>query len=302
MAEVIDNLLAAGNIDIVHIEHTYMASYSNRIHAKKVISIQNIGSVQFLRMFKIERKLRTKIRWFINWRMMKDWEPRVLRNFDRCLTMSSLDEKYLRSACPELKLSVIENGVDVERYRPLSPNEDKKSLLYLGSMSYEPNSDAVLHFCSRILPLIRKEIPQCRFFIVGKNPSQDLRNLADGESVSVTGYVDDPVPYYQRCDILVVPLRAGGGSRLKILESMALGRPVVSTSIGCEGLEVRNDQHLLIADPPQEFARQCVRLLTDNSLYDRMALQGRKLVEQKYSWDRISNNLQEVYSRLEEKT
>jgi glycosyltransferase involved in cell wall biosynthesis len=234
--------------------------------------------------------------------MMGDWEIKTLKRFDKCLVVSNLDMRYLHSVCPELRISVIENGVDVVQYAPLPKNSEKKDLLFLGGLGYEPNSDAVLHFCSRILPLIRKEIPQCRFFIVGKNPSQDLRNLADGESVSVTGYVDDPVPYYQRCDILVVPLRAGGGSRLKILESMALGRPVVSTSIGCEGLEVRNDQHLLIADPPQEFARQCVRLLTDNSLYDRMALQGRKLVEQKYSWDRISNNLQEVYSRLEEKT
>jgi glycosyltransferase involved in cell wall biosynthesis len=279
-----------------------MASYINLIpnylQPKKVISIHDICSVKYLRIFRIERRFFTRIRWFINWVLMRNWEIKMLRKFDDCVAVSSLDREYLQSACPELKLSVVENGVDVEFYRPLPMNLQKKNVLFLGNMSYEPNSDGSLYFCLKLLPLIKKQIPQCTFFIVGKNPSEAILNLSDGENVIVTGYVDDPMPYYRRCDICVVPLRAGGGSRLKILEAMAVGRPVVSTSIGCEGLDAKNDQHILIADNPEEFAKKTIQLLTDEALYNRLVQQGRGLVEEKYSWDRISDKLLKVYSDL----
>jgi glycosyltransferase involved in cell wall biosynthesis len=134
---------------------------------------------------------------------------------------------------------------------------------------------------------------------VGKDPSKKLKDLSDGKNIIVTGYVDDPIPFYQSCDIAVVPLRAGGGTRLKILEAMALGRPVVSTNIGSEGLELVDGQHILIADKPEEFADKTIRLLTDDLLYHRIVQQARNLVEERYSWDQISKNLLKVYSDLE---
>lgn len=302
MGEKMQALLAARHFDIVQIEHTFMASYLKMIpassSAKRIISIIDIGSRQYRRMFKIEKRFLTKIRWYANWLMMKTWEVRVLGEFDKGIAVSSLDKQFLKRIKPGLDISVIDNGIDVEHCRPLPSNIEKKNILFLGLMYYEANSDAALYFCSKILPLIKQQIAKCRFFIVGKNPSQELRGLADGESVFVTGYVDDPVTYYQNCDVTVVPLRAGGGTRLKILEAMALGRPVVSTSIGCEGLELIDGQHILVADNPEKFAKKTIQLLTDELLYHRLVYEARKLVEAKYSWDSISENLLNIYSDL----
>jgi glycosyltransferase involved in cell wall biosynthesis len=132
---------------------------------------------------------------------------------------------------------------------------------------------------------------------VGTDPLPDVLQLA-GDGVHVTGYVKDVLPYYEQTAVSIVPLRAGGGTRLKILESMALGRPVVSTSIGCEGLDVIDGRHLLIADDPKSFADKTVRLLTDSVLFQHIATEARQLVVNRYDWDIIAHQLMDIYSEL----
>lgn len=137
-----------------------------------------------------------------------------------------------------------------------------------------------------------------KFFIVGRKPKQTIRELTKDKNVIVTGYVDDVRSYYQDCDISVVPLRAAGGTRLKILEAMALGRPVISTSIGCEGLDVVDGHHLLVWDDAQQFVEKTLCLLSDRKLYKRIVKEPRQLVVARYGWDAIAEQLLNVYSEI----
>jgi glycosyltransferase involved in cell wall biosynthesis len=164
-------------------------------------------------------------------------------------------------------------------------------------MNYVANFDAVLYFCSEILPRIRRVVSEVEVWVVGADPPPEVRRLS-GDGVHVTGRVDDVVPYYRRSSVCVVPLRAGGGTRLKILEAMALGRPVVSTTIGCEGLDVVDGEHLLIADSPEQFADKTVRLLTDRASYQRITTKARQLVVDRYDWDVVARQLLEIYSEM----
>lgn len=202
-------------------------------------------------------------------------------------------------ANPRLQVDVIPNGVDIEKYQPLplpSANESPR-LLFTGNMGYPPCTDAALYFCNEIFPIIRQRIHAAELWIVGRDPTPGVLQL-NGNGVHVTGRVEDIVPYYQQSSVCVVPLRAGGGTRLKILEAMALGRPVVSTTIGCEGLNVVDGKHLLIADTPEQIAEKTLRLLSDRQLYQEISINGRQLVVDQYDWNSIADRLLQVYEEL----
>jgi len=233
---------------------------------------------------------------WIHTKMMRRWEPSYAEKFNCCITVSEADRQILRAANPHLKIGVIPNGVDTKKYQILAPNPNSHSMIFIGTMSYTPCVDAVIYFCRQILPIIQEKINQIQVWIVGANPLPEVLALANDHTF-ITGYVDDVVPYYRQAAISIVPIRAGGGTRLKILEAMALGRPVVSTSMGCEGLEVLDGEHLLIADDPQQFAGKIAQLLTDNKLYFHIAENGRKLVMNKYDWDVIAQKQLDLYSQ-----
>jgi glycosyltransferase involved in cell wall biosynthesis len=165
-------------------------------------------------------------------------------------------------------------------------------------MGYPPNIDAVLYFKKDIMPLIQRQVSNVKLIIVGNHPSNAIREMATMENVIVTGYVPDVIPYYKEARICLVPLRAGGGTRLKILESMALGRPVVSTTLGCEGLQVKDQENIMIADTPVEFAQKVVRLLQDRKLRGRISRNARRSVTRHYDWFSISRKMMDVYSDL----
>jgi glycosyltransferase involved in cell wall biosynthesis len=227
------------------------------------------------------------------------WEPRYAEKFDRCTTVSEADKQLLVKANSRLQVDVIPNGVDIEKYQPLPlpPENISPSLVFIGHMGYPPCGDAMLYFCREIFPHIRRTIGASELWIVGRDPRPEVLEL-NGNGVHVTGRVEDVIPYYRQSPVCVVPLRAGGGVRLKILEAMALGRPVVSTTIGCEGLDVVDGEHLLIADTPEQFAEKTVRLLRDRQLYQYISANGRQLVESHYGWDKIAERLMEVYAEM----
>jgi glycosyltransferase involved in cell wall biosynthesis len=192
---------------------------------------------------------------------------------------------------------VIPNGVDIQKYQPLPAEVTSPTLLFIGNMGYPPCVDAVVYFCREIFPQIQRTVSGVKLWIVGRNPRSEVVKL-NSDRVHVTGQVEDVIPYYRKGAVCVVPLRAGGGTRLKILEAMALGRPVVSTTIGCEGLDVIDGEHLFIADKPVQFAEKTKRLLTDRQLYQQISTRGRQLVEARYDWDKIANQLIDVYGEV----
>lgn len=284
--------------DVFHIENSRMALYQEEIEqvncSRTILAFQNLAFLQYERISRIERNLIRKIRSRLFSFSMKRWEPRYAQKFNCCLTVSKLEKKKLLELNPALNVKVIPNGVDIDRFQPIQHMDSKPDILFVGTMDYSPGADAALYFCSEIFPLIRNEIKEAQVWIVGNDPPRALTNLSEN-GIHIMGRVDDVHPFYEKCSVCVVPLRAGGGTRIKILEAMALGRPVVTTSIGCEGLDVQNGKHLLVSDDPKEFAQKVVSLFTDRDLYKQIAANARSLVTEKYGWDAISQELLEVY-------
>lgn len=298
----IDQLFSTTDFDIVQIESVmglYLDMLPRGRRFKSLEMFQNFTSQQFERVSNVEQRWDRKLRTRLNAFTMGRWEPRYAERFDRCTVVSEMDRRLLLQANPRLKVDVIPNGVDVEMYQPLPPPAENitPSLLFIGNMGYPPCVDAALYFCREIFPLIRQRINNAELWIVGRDPRPEVHELNNG-SVHVTGQVDEVLPYYRQCPVCVVPLRAGGGTRLKILEAMALGRPVVSTTIGCEGLDVVDGQHLLIADNPTQFVEKTIQLLEDRHLYQHLIANGRELVESRYGWDQIADKLMDVYEEV----
>jgi sugar transferase (PEP-CTERM/EpsH1 system associated) len=297
----IQELVSLVDFDIVQIEHSHMALYVEalppKLWSKSILTFHDVQFEKFNRIFHIEQRPGKKVRAWLHSRMMRRWEPLYAERFGRCIAMSEVDRDLLLSANPHLRLSVVTNGVDAHLCQPLPLNSAQNKLVFVGSMDYMPCVDAALFFCHEVLPRIQSSVGEVELWIVGRNPVPEVRKL-EGDGIHVTGQVDDVVPYYSQSAACVVPLRAGGGTRLKILEAMALGRPVVSTSIGCEGLDVVDGQHLLIADSPEEFAQKTVRLLTDRRLYHHLLTEARQLVVARYDWDAIAEKLMRIYGEL----
>ncbi len=287
--------------EIVQIEHSLLAAYRDglpgSLGARTVLSLHNVAFHQYHRMASIARNPVTGAAYRLKSRAMRGAEAHYVRRYDAIVTVSARESELVTSLRAPLRPVVVENGVDCDKLRPL-PAGGGEALLFTGLMCYPPNADAAIYFSRSILPRIRSEVPDVKFIVAGHAPPPCVRRLAADAWIEVTGSVADLRPYYEQAAVTVVPLRAGGGTRLKILESMAQCVPVVSTSIGCEGLAAEHDRHLLIADRPEEFAASVIRLLRDNALRQRLAACARALVEARYDWRAIAQRLFALYVKL----
>jgi len=302
LTRLLNTISTERDIDIIQFEHSYMADnirhLDPRLKAKKILSFHNIACAQYFRMYSVEKNFRKKMKHLFEWIPMLKWEPRIAEQFDASLVVSEMDGNLLRFLNPALDISVIPNGVDAKSIVPYPPEGRSKNLLFVGSMDYEPNEDAVCYFYRQIFPLVKKDFPDIVFTAGGRNPPTDLLNPAENPDLVFTGRVDDVRPLYEKAMLSVVPLRSGGGTRLKILEAMATGTPVVSTVIGCEGLAVEDKKNIMIANTPEEFAKKIIQLVSDKELWKKVSQEGRKLVEEQYDWELIACSLLDVYKRL----
>ncbi len=302
MAAKIREVTTRRNVDIVQIEHSFLAPYVDALprgsKCKAVLDFHNVGLGQYRRMIGLNTRPAQKLGFVLKWLLMLGWESAYAQRFDHCLVVSQQERELLQTSRPNLPISVIENGVDTTVCKPLPEASVGNVLLLVGTIGYPPNRDAVLYFCQRILPLIQRRIPDVKLYVVGHAPTSEIQGLAVRKNVVVTGSVPDIVPYYQQARLTVVPLRGGGGTRLKILESMAFGRPVVSTSLGCEGLAVVDGEHVMIADSPSEFAERVIQLLEDRGLRAQICENAVQLVQTRYDWSIISQKLMDVYAAL----
>jgi len=302
LAQAIRSIVVEQEIDVLQIEHSFLEAYRSAIpkglRCRTILSLHNVGSRQYLRIAKTQTALMARISYRLKSFLIKSMEASSVGSFDHCLVVSPEEARLLKSAVPAAKLSIIENGVDCANLRPLVAPLNTAHLLFVGVIGYPPNADAVVYFCKSILPLIRRAVPEARLTVIGHAPPIEVQQLASSSEVVVTGFVNDPIPYYASASVCVVPLRAGGGTRLKILEAMALGRPVVTTSIGCEGLDVTDGEHLLIGNTGEDFARQVLRLLREPELRHRIIVAARSLVEKRYDWAIIADKLVQTYQAL----
>ncbi len=301
LADKIAQQAQAALFDIVQVEEAPMIHYLLRMppdtYRHTLLSFYDVRFDQSLRLARIEKHLIKRMRRWLYARMMRRWEPRIAERFDRCIVVSEDDGERLLRANPRLHVTVVPNGVDVQAYQPLPLNTGKPHLLFVGSMDYVPGEDAAVYCATEIFPRVQRTIPDAELWLVGSNPPPRVRAL-DGGAIHVTGRVPEIVPYYRDTQVALVPVRAGGGTRLKILEAMALNRPVVSTTIGCEGLNVRDGEHLLVADDAGAFADAVISLLTDPNLYQRITANGRARVVEHYDWDAITTQLLAIYEEV----
>jgi len=229
------------------------------------------------------------------WRKMEAAELRYLRLAEHVLTVSEKDRDTFAAFLDPAKLTAILTGVDVDYFHPLPIEETQNSLVFTGSMDWLPNEDAILYFADAILPLIKQHSPDLSLEVVGRSPSRKLRALAESEkSIRLTGWVDDIRPFIARGSICIVPLRIGGGTRLKIFEAMAMGKAVVSTSVGAEGLPVRSGENIALADSPKDFADSVTALLRDPAERKRLGTAARTLVQEKYSWPKVAEGFARI--------
>jgi sugar transferase (PEP-CTERM/EpsH1 system associated) len=223
---------------------------------------------------------------------LRRFQASVLNQVDVVLSVSKEDADFTQAQLtnPATQVWIVPNGVDTERLQPLGTTERRNRIIFCGAMDVFMNIDAVNWFARRMFPRVREAVPDAEFWIVGRNPNSKVKALASLPGVRVIGQVEDVRPYYAEAKVAVAPFRYGGGTKLKVLEAMALGVPVVATPVGCQGIEAVPGKHLFKEENEEAFTERVVNLLQDDSLRLQMAIEARKLVEDRYSWHSIMHN------------
>ncbi|MDP8256350.1 MAG: glycosyltransferase [Candidatus Alcyoniella australis] len=298
-ARLIQRVLARGDYRIVQMEYTILAHFMPQDpRVKTVLTEIDLYFVSYLRAARAQRALGKRLLGFYEWLRMFRYELRWCRRYDLLLAMSEHDRDVLAQYVKETPIEVAPNGVDVEDFKLLPREPDGPELLFVGNFRHAPNLDAALWMAREIFPEVRKRVPDARLAICGPNPPESIARCSADEGIEVAGFVPDLAPRYQRAACFVAPITRGSGTRLKILEAQSSGLPVVSTTLGAEGLAIEHGENLLIADNTADFAQACVRLLTDEALALRLRRNGRELVERVYAWERVGDKLEAAYARL----
>lgn len=266
-----------------------VAQYARFVDAPRLLDVDTSLAYQMYERYEGSRGSLSRWRAWASWRKAYHWEKRLFQRFRACTVVSpkeapAIEEMVRGSGC---RVAVVPNGVDCERNRPNSYPRRPNTLVYNGALTYSANYDAMHYFLEVIFPLIKGQLPDASLTITGSTQGVELAGLRLDDGVHLSGYVADIRPVVGGASACVVPLRQGGGTRIKILEAMALGTPVVSTTKGAEGLEVVDGEHLLLADDPHHFAEATVRLLQDDALRQRLAANARRLIEARYDWAAI---------------
>ena len=296
MAQYIQQLLQRQRFDVIHAQNFYTAAYINgsepcfKVHYK-----ENVEGNILLRYSEHSPNLLVKLAARLEGWRTKRYEINLCRRFDQILTISPDDREVLLHHDNTLPVSHQRPGVDLDAYPFLDEPDDPPSILFTGTMSYYPNVTGMLTFLRGSWPSIRAALPKIECWIVGANPPQEILDYDGRNGIHVTGRVPSIDQYMKQTTIYIVPLTVGGGIRLKILEAMASGRAIVSTPVGCEGLDGLHNQHLLIADLPKDFADAVIQLATDADKRNHLRHNAYELVRMVYDWDKVIPNQVELY-------
>jgi glycosyltransferase involved in cell wall biosynthesis len=299
MENVVGRILDATPIDVVQVEFPFMAANVPGCGALKVLDAHN---VEYDTLHRIAQQLPWGMRkayYRGEYEAMRVEELRACRGQDGILVTSRRDGMLLHADVPSVPKFVIPNGVDMGYFTPSDICPEPHSLVFTGEMAYVPNYDGMLYFLDQVFPRVISRFPDTRIYVVGRRPPQSLVARASS-NIIVTGCVDDVRPFVWRSSVVVVPLRMGGGTRLKVVEAMAMRKAIVSTSIGCEGIDVSHGESCFIEDDPQAFADRIVQLLQDRRLREHIAANARELVGTRYEWSVIGKTLRRAYGEIME--
>lgn len=311
-AAALSRLLAQVQFDVVQAESIETAQYGAQ-RSKGPLWVYDAWNAEFLlqrRAFLTDartlRSMPAAAYSFVQWHKLRAYESRLSRRFGGAFAVSEADAAVLRSLDRGLDVRVIPNGVDTDYYRASQPlaarsTDNRRCVLFTGALSFRPNIDALRWFVSEVLPLVRADVPDLEFSIVGRDPQPVVRELGRLAGVSVAADVPDVRPFFADARAYVVPMRIGGGVRLKLLEALSMEQAVVSTTLGAQGVEgLRDGEHVLLAAGSEAFAAQLVRLLRDQALAARLAANGRRLVVERYDWRSIVPRMEAAWNEMKQ--
>ena len=288
------SLFDSGAIDLCVSDFLFAAAnVPMRSGVPVVLFEHNVEYLIWQRLCALETRPLRRALFEIEWRKLRAREADACRQADLTIAVSEDDRRRLEALAPGIRAASIPTGVDTSYFTPNGRPERGNRLVFSGSMDWHPNEDAVVYFADAILPRIRAEIPDATLTVVGRNPTARLREVASRAGIDITGTVDDVRPSIGEAAVYVVPLRAGGGTRLKIFEALAMAKPVVSTTVGAEGLALEDGRHFLAADDPDTFAGSVIGLLRSPSRRQALGRAGRDLVDAYYSWPTVACEFEE---------
>ncbi len=308
LQQSLDRIMRAKRFDLVNLEFPYLGHYDLRQAPTGeklpalVVDLHEIAHDLARQFASSGGNVGRRLYAGANWRKLRQEELGTYRNADGVYLCSAADEQRLLNEAPGVRTAVIPNAADVEYYQPRAtdPPSDGRTVVYFGLLSTVPNIDGVVHFVHDIWPRVAEAYPEARCKIIGSGPPPSLRALA-GPRIELTGFVSDLRPHLAAAAAVVVPLRLGGGTRLKIVEAMAMGKAVVSTSLGAEGIEAVPGRDILVEDQPAAFADAVHRLLAEPGLAERIGRSARQLAVQRYGWSKAAWALEGFYRRILEK-
>jgi glycosyltransferase involved in cell wall biosynthesis len=302
MRAALKSLAESGNYDVVHADQLNMGQYALPFtNSRKVLDLHNALWVLYKRLS--ETLPFTKPMKYIlmrDWRLLKRYEGEMCRIFDAVTAVSNEDRNSLREAGARDEITVIPIAIDTDEQAQISRQPKGPHIVHIGTMYWPPNIDGINWFLDEIYPRVKQQVPNVRCTLIGARPPISIveRTQTDA-SLTVTGYVDDPLPYLTDSSMMVIPLRAGGGMRVKILNALSQGIPMVSTTVGCEGIAVTDGEDILVADDPQTFTDATIRLLTDAALNASITENGRHTAENLYDYRQACKPLDAIYQSNE---
>lgn len=300
MRQQLRQLMNDTKFDLVHFDTISLAAYREEVGGTpKILNHHNIESHLLKRRTLFEKNPLKRLYYALEGNKLERYERTACAQFDTNFTVSELDKQRLLELVPRARADVIANGVDIDYFNPKAVTVVPGNLLMASGMNWFPNRDAVLYMCNEIWPLLVNQMPELSWTVVGASPPQEVLDLAARDArVTVTGFVNDVRPYLSQAEIYLCPMRDGGGTRVKILDALAMGKAIVSTTMACEGIDVTPGKNVLFADSPHEFVGQIQRLRSDTVLRENLGREARKFAIDHYSWPVIGQNLSAVYNRL----
>jgi glycosyltransferase involved in cell wall biosynthesis len=298
------------NYDIIHVNRFYLAdSVKYLLKAMTREGVYTVLDLDDIESVAVDRAVRSTLIGVrtpaghlirkIDLLKLKAYEKRLIPLFKSCIVCSEVDMRKVLQKGLSSNPWVVPNSVDTEFFRTNGERSaDNHDIVFVGNMSFAPNVDAVKFFVRVIFPKIVADIPSGRFLIVGKRPIESVLNLSDGKTITVTGEVPDVRKYYRECALVVTPIRFGGGTRVKILEAMAMGKAIVSTSVGAEGISVEDNRDIILADNENIFAEKCVMLLRNKAKRREIGYHARSLVTQFYDRQAVEEKIKMYYSAI----
>lgn len=301
MQDAVNKEIAEFAPDVVYIDHLQMAQYADLDGPyKTVLDHHNVESMIIKRMSQTTANPAVRIYTRAEWPKLLNYELDVCRRASMVFTVTELDKAIIQDMAPEVtNIHCLPVGLDLDYFGSVERDPNSRNILSIATMYWPPNVDSMLYFYNDIYPLVRKMAPDCRLTIAGQRPVKSIRALAKDPTVTVTGYVDDIRKTATDCGVFIVPLRAGSGLRQKILNALGMGLPIVSTSVGAEGIDVTDGENVILADTPSDFANAVIKVLQDRELADKLSKNGRALAAEKYSQASVT---QKMLSLLDEHT